>query len=578
MFPSLTEKQRKIVYDKTGLFAVRACPGSGKTYCVTARLAKEIEEWAFPHRGIATISFTNVAWEEIRKQIRENSNIKEITLPHFLGTIDAFINRYLVFPFGHLIMKCDKTPQLVGEPYGSWHAHCGRGVNAYNQYFDKVSFGIKDQIVSTVPVFPNPFFFDPKSFEKTTPDGHIINLKKIKLNNWQQGFFTQADASYIALKLLIKYPSITKTLVNRFPFIIIDEAQDTSEIQMAIIDNLLLNGLKNIMIVGDPDQAIFEWNNADPKLFKVKYEQWADNSIVLNENRRSTQTICNFTYKLSSLPKPSCAIASELSDISINPIICSYEGDKVDGIIEDFRNICAENDILLSPENVAVLYRGNSFSSILTKEPIINQSQIPWLDGHYITRDIVKGKFYFDYINTKQGFDLIKKAYIGIQYRQNSCSDSLISKAYEEIGYRNLTKKVYKLISIMPDTKCIALNQWIQAYNSKPELIHFHKLKINDTNGTFPVSSYFSSDKVKTKFPDMTIGTIHSVKGETFEAVLIFLKQRPGSGPYYRTLLKQGSYCENEEMRIVYVGITRPRRLLMLAVPKKDHIEWSKLL
>lgn len=578
MFSSLTEKQREIVYNKTGLFVVRACPGSGKTYSVAARFAKEIEQWPYSHKGIAAISFTNVAWEEIRRQIRENSDIKEVTLPHFLGTIDAFINRYLVFPFGHLIMKCDKTPQLVGEPYGSWHARSGRGVDAYNQYFDKVSFGIKDQIVSTVPVFPNPFFFDPKSFRKTVPDGHITNLKTIKLDNWQQGFFTQADSSYIALKLLIKYPSIAKTLVRRFPFIIIDEAQDTSEIQMAIIDNLLLNGLKNIMMVGDPDQAIFEWNNADPKLFKAKYEQWVDNSTVLNENRRSTQTICNFTYKLSSLPKPSCAIASELSDISINPIVCSYEDDKVDDIIESFRSLCEENDILLSTRNVAVLYRGNSFSSILTKEPTINQSQSPWLDGHYITRDIVKGKFYFDYINSKHGFDLIKKAYIGTQYRQNSCSDPLVSKACEEIGYRTLIKKVYKLISIMPDTKCVTLNQWVQAYNTKPELVQFKKLKINDANGTFLVSSYFSNDKVKTKFRDMTIGTIHSIKGETFEAVLIFLKQRPGSGSYYRTLIKQGSYCENEEMRIVYVGMTRPRRLLVLAVPEKDRGEWSKLL
>lgn len=574
MFPSLTEKQREIVYDKTGLFAVRACPGSGKTYSVAARLAKEIDQWSYLHKGIAVISFTNVAWEEIRKQIRTNSDIKEIALPHFLGTIDAFINRYLVFPFGHLIMGCDKTPQLVGEPYGSWHARFGRGVDAYNQYFDKVSFGLGDQIVPTVPIFPSPFFFDPKSFAKAVPDGHIKNLGTIKLANWQQGFFTQADASYIALKLLKKYPAIARILVNRFPFMIIDEAQDTSEIQMAIIDHLLLNGLKNLMMVGDPDQAIFEWNDADPKLFKAKYELWKENSTILNENRRSSQTICNFTYKLSSLPNPSCAIAPELAPISLSPVICSYKDDAVDDIITNFRSLCVNNGVSITPENVAILYRGNSFCSILTKEPTFNT---PWLDGYYSTRDIIKGKYYFDNINSKQGFNLIKKCYIKNRYQQNCCSDPLVSKAYEEIGYRCLVKETYRLISVMPDTRSTTLSQWVQSYNTIPELAHFQKLKINDANGTLLVPSYFANDQVKVKFPDMTVGTIHSVKGETFEAVLMFLKQRPSRGAYYRTLISQGSYSDNEEMRIVYVGMTRPRKLLMLAVPGKDAAAWSSL-
>lgn len=75
----------------------------------------------------------------------------------------------------------------------------------------------------------------------------------------------------------------------------------------------------------------------------------------------------------------------------------------------------------------------------------------------------------------------------------------------------------------------------------------------------------------------MTVGTIHSVKVETFEAVLIFLKQRPSRGAYYRTLIGQGSYSDNEEMRIVNVGMTRPRKLLMLAVPGKDITAWSSL-
>lgn len=72
MFESLSEKQREIVFEKSGKFVVRACPGSGKTYCVSARLARLILEWKNDYAGIAAVSFTNVAWQEIEKSIAMN--------------------------------------------------------------------------------------------------------------------------------------------------------------------------------------------------------------------------------------------------------------------------------------------------------------------------------------------------------------------------------------------------------------------------------------------------------------------------------------------------------------------------
>ena len=79
---------------------------------------------------------------------------------------------------------------------------------------------------------------------------------------------------------------------------------------------------------------------------------------------------------------------------------------------------------------------------------------------------------------------------------------------------------------------------------------------------------------------DFRMGTIHSIKGETFEASLVLLKKK-GIGSYYKTLLNGNVKIEeNEELRIVYVGITRPRRLLVIAVPDEaNKVAWeSKLL
>ena len=65
MFRTLSDNQREIVFNKSGKFVVRACPGSGKTYCVSARLARLIHNWEKKHERIAVLSFTNVAWQEI---------------------------------------------------------------------------------------------------------------------------------------------------------------------------------------------------------------------------------------------------------------------------------------------------------------------------------------------------------------------------------------------------------------------------------------------------------------------------------------------------------------------------------
>lgn len=134
---SLSEKQKETVLKPKGKFAVRACPGSGKTYSVAARLEDKILNGEFKYQGIATLSFTNVAWREIEKQVLDFGIRTPIGYPHFLGTIDSFINRFIFLPFGHLVMKCKSRPVLVGEPHGSWS-----GKTYSEGLFDNISYDV----------------------------------------------------------------------------------------------------------------------------------------------------------------------------------------------------------------------------------------------------------------------------------------------------------------------------------------------------------------------------------------------------------------------------------------------------
>ena len=79
MFEKLSDSQRRVVECDAARIVVKACPGSGKTYSVTARLAKLLTSGAHnKHQGIATLSFTNIACEEIRKGLNSEYSIEDV--------------------------------------------------------------------------------------------------------------------------------------------------------------------------------------------------------------------------------------------------------------------------------------------------------------------------------------------------------------------------------------------------------------------------------------------------------------------------------------------------------------------
>jgi len=265
----LTEKQKDITC-QDGIFVVKACAGSGKTFAVAARFANLYKSWKYANRGIAVLSFTNIAWKEIDKFLFTEFRIEEKAsniYPHFLGSIDSFINRYLFLPFGHIIMDCEDRPKFIGPPYNDWDPVKDKNAPYYfkerecnssckiNNFSYNVNHELQD--FSTRAHFPN------------CGCGHQY-CKRVKEQLYRNGYTTQLDANYFAMRILEKYNTIAKALVYRFPVLMLDEAQDTSEVQMKIIDLLIDNGLKEVMFIGDPDQAIYEWRTAKPQLFVEK--------------------------------------------------------------------------------------------------------------------------------------------------------------------------------------------------------------------------------------------------------------------------------------------------------------------
>lgn len=563
MFGTLSETQKKIVFEKKGKFVVHACPGSGKTYSVAARLAHHISNWKLEHQGIAAISFTNAAWQEIERQVTEYFQIESpIPYPHFLGTIDSFINKFIFLPFGHLVMKCKSRPVLVGEPHGPW---TGRYFS--EKFFDKISYSKEGTLYAISKVGM------PKNWQNNQ------EIVKAKNRLVKAGYVNQEDANYYGMKILEDYPQISKAITCRFPMLMVDEAQDTSEIQMKIIDHLIDNGLNEVMLVGDPDQAIFEWHDAKPHLFIEKKKNWSENSIVLNENRRSSQNICNFTCRLSSLKKTSIAINNNVKDCKFIPTVSTYDPANMTKLIENFKSLCNDYKIEFTPNNVAIIYRSKSIFNSITGIKEIASNKYPWHDDDPYCKDFAKGKYLFDNGDFKRGFNLILKAFIKKVNSSHYCSSKDIEKFVEKCRFVETRKYIFEFINLLPGTNC-SIGDWIESSNkafSKKGLRFDFQIKRTCNHLLF--AELFGMDNMQIT-ESYKLGTIHSIKGETFEAVLVILKTK-GIGQLYKTMLEENVKIQDcEELRIVYVGITRPRRLLMLAVPDQDNkLAWeSKLL
>ena len=565
-----SKKQKEFLYEnKNGKFVVKACPGSGKTTTVYKKLLNLLNAWKMYYQGITTISFTNVASDEIKSNLENRYNTK-VSFPHYIGTIDSFLNKYIFLPHGHLAMGCDTRPILVGEPHGAWH---GKYFN--DSFFDKITYSIEGQFIKKGRL---PF--------KNKQEKDIFKSKKKLI---KMGYATQSDANYFSMRILKKYPNIAKLVCERFPYFIIDEAQDTSDIQMEIFNLLIENGLKNIIFIGDPEQAIFEWNEAKPHLFNGKFDEWKDHSIVFNENFRSSNEICNFTSKLSDINYSS---KSSNADFSMKKnIICSHSNN-IDQIIENFIKSCEKHNITISEETVAVLFRSKDFAktfmkNIRFKDITLNniwKSDKDNTNKQNYSKDFLFGKFLWDNGDKLKGFKLIEKGFLKANSGMNYIKQEHIKEFIEKLGFYNHRKNIMDIITLLPKIRHDSIiNEWIlktnEIFSENNILYSINEIKNSKKYENFQNKLTFQDlfhEKKSDFLDDYYIGTVHSVKGRTLDAVLLILKSKGGDNKKYVNLLNENvQLCDSEELRIVYVGITRPKKILHVAVPTSEIEHWK---
>ncbi|MFK0120400.1 UvrD-helicase domain-containing protein [Streptomyces sp. NPDC090994] len=239
---------------------LQAAPGSGKTTLIGLKLALLAGAWTSRTRGICVLSHTNTAKDEIINRLTAVPDGRRfLQYPHFIGTIQSFANTFLALPairaLGYEVQAVDDDVYeaaalrlLERRDFSTLHSFLSRRHGGLDTVAQAVFVCEAGKLKVVGPRGSAPA--DPD----TTPSGKQYDRLKRQLA--KEGIFRYDDMYAIAEWYLIRNPAIAVAVSQRFPFVLLDEMQDTSDVQQHLLDRVFSSGAV-VQRVGDVNQAIF---------------------------------------------------------------------------------------------------------------------------------------------------------------------------------------------------------------------------------------------------------------------------------------------------------------------------------
>jgi DNA helicase-2/ATP-dependent DNA helicase PcrA len=598
----LSEEQLDFIVNPAAASSfLSACPGSGKTEVVGIKAAYEFVHWDERFMGIAVLSFTKNAAKEISQRIKKYTLNDNKHHPHFVGTIDSWLHSYIMHPFGHraggyegknqdksfrIIDNKERYDFLIGyktiinlKPYqdawvNEYYYQCGSTpvLESQSRYLSCV--GLSDEIKSAMIYRKNKFL--------------------------KAGFATYADCEYICYNLLKDDPVLLQLIVKRFSVFYVDECQDLSYNQLQIFQQLFDAGAK-IHFVGDSNQSIYEFKKVSIEKIRefIKLNKLLE--MRLTKNFRSNQHIVNVSDGLRSSGKwDDGKQIIGLEKILFTECCLLWEYEEQDykllpqhfiNKIEQINNSLEENSLKIKIDKSAVLARShsslsplkNSRDGKLSKAELIASAINCWASSPRSGRDLQDALH-------QLGKALCQLAYKGEGNHQNQyCPQSYTNFEWRDLLYNLMTELNLNEHNIFPFGQINWAN-WVSSVKNVLER-YWEKLKTPESDwesakskvrspsgfAKMEVGEFFKSSQ-NSYSKKLRLTTFHDIKGETLDAALIISSDSKKSrGGHFEQWIS-GSINESEYVRFAYVASSRPKHLLIWAIPKgKNSSSISKI-
>ncbi|MBR4147983.1 MAG: UvrD-helicase domain-containing protein [Bacteroidales bacterium] len=278
LFEHLNQHQIEAVKATEGRIRVTAGAGSGKTRVLAHRYAYLVNALGISPSNILCVTFTNKAANEMKKRI--GGMVSAGNTNDFVCTLHGFCVKFLRkeihrlgYPHNFIVLDEEDSKDLAKLAMKEFDLEA-------NQITVKQFLASIARFKRTSPYIYG--FMLPSSIFKTINE--TSRYFQLQLKSFALDF---DDLIYFTIYILENYSDAKAYWQDKLNYIMVDEAQDFSERNWTLIE-LLSEHHKNLFIVGDPDQSIYEWRGARPELF-LNFD--SDKDFILEENYRSTPNI-----------------------------------------------------------------------------------------------------------------------------------------------------------------------------------------------------------------------------------------------------------------------------------------------
>lgn len=556
--------ERRAYLNARGHTILMACPGSGKTTSIVKKLrdvSRYCKEQYGSHTGFACLSFTNKACDELRWKYRELHG-EQLSFPDEIATIDSFILKKVVLPFWYLCDVCKVKPIVLNEEKILDRVHYNLGFlpPELRDFSDIIHI----KVPSAVTRGRTGYMW---KHNEVKSDREIAYCNAVFADRLQRGFISSSDALWIACDILGRHQNVAKALASRYPYIVVDEAQDNSESHFVFFDMLRRSGLQNLEFVGDICQSIYRFNGARPELLQTKMKSGEWNVLPLSECRRSNQRIIDLYSKLKSKDVPKI-LSHGVDDKSIPIVVYKYDEENASFIIRDFHRTCDDNGL----ESRMILARGSSsckkLSGIKDLDFTYWKSELPYL--------LIAALFAVGEGDFTTAFRKIRL--VLAELKGGGTIESRRKYIQEMERNVDMNAKIYTFLHKMPSLS-LSFEEWSKqttellqrqwGLDAPPKFDPFVKKKgyVMRKVAQEPVEKYCQSPDEGSAYHN-SVCTIHTAKGVSLDGVLLFLsKDSRGQSISLKDFPQDEVESMTERQSLLYVACSRARQFLALAIP-----------
>ena len=610
IFAGLNKAQQEAAAHIDGAMLILAGAGSGKTKTITTRLAYLIDEVGIPATNTLTLTFTNKAASVMRTRALNllTHNAGQNPLLCTFHKFGLMFLRLYIERLGRkndfVVIDTDDAKKILKNLLNDDEKlSVSTILNHISAY--------KNELASVEDAFKELDFiqgFEREKYQKIARYYKAYQEMLLRLN-----FVDFDDLLLLSYNILNADENFAKEQSEKYHYIMVDEYQDTNELQFQILQKLCTTH-ENIAVVGDDDQSIYAWRGAKIENILNFQKQFHNVKLVkLEQNYRSTSLILDAANSLiehnkKRLGKTLISTKETGQDIEL---LQSYdEKDESQKVCVAIKGLLKEG---IKPSEIAILYRVNALSRAL--EEALMKAQLPF--------KILSGMRFYERAEIK---DIIAYLRFLLNHNDDFSLKRIINKpkrAFGETNFKKLQSKAKELNLPLFETLCAlqgtkffsakldkematftnAIMQLSQIDDLRLLLDEFEKLiKLKDfykdsTDGDERVRNIdefyanvkeradkgeiasinellneisLQSEQDEVEGECVYLMSIHASKGLEFDAVFIV-----GLEDGFFPILSEDGDIE-EERRLAYVAITRAKKRLFLSTTNSRFYRGSR--